>query len=290
MHALKGDFMKKYCVLYNPYSASGKGEILATKLKHILGDELYFISTSHIKNYNEFFDFTSDDIILCGGDGTLNHFVNDIRNINYNNRIYYYPCGSGNDFFNDIGKDKLKPIEITDYIKNLPVVIFNDEEHFFLNGVGMGLDGYCCENVNEQKNNNKKGNYTLTALKGILYDYKPVNAHVNVDEHHYDFKNVWLAPTMKGKFYGGGMKVAPNQDRNSDSLSLVVVHDVSRVKLLSILPTVFSGNHIKKDKVVTVLEGQNIDVEFDCACSIQLDGETFDNVSKYSAKIYSKRK
>ena len=133
-------------------------------------------------------------------------------------------------------------------------------------------------------------NYSLTALKGILYDYKPVNAHVNVDERHYDFKNVWLAPTMKGKFYGGGMKVAPNQDRNSDRLSLVVVHHVSRIKLLSILPTVFSGNHIKKDKVITVLEGQNIDVEFDCVSSIQLDGETFDNVSKYSVKIYSKRK
>ena len=287
---LKGDFMKKYCVLYNPYSASGKGEILANKLKNIWNDKLYFISISHIKNYNEFFDFTSDDIILCGGDGTLNHFINDIRNINYNNRIYYYPCGSGNDFFTDIGKDKSRPIEITDYIKNLPVAIFNDEEHLFLNGVGMGLDGYCCKYVNDQKNNNKKGNYTVAALKAISREYKPGNVHINVDGNQYDFKNVWLAPTMKGKYYGGGMKVAPNQDRNSEFLSLVVVHDVSKIKLLSILPTVFSGNHIKKDKVVTVLEGQNIDVEFDSVTPIQLDGETFDDVYKYSAKIYSKTK
>lgn len=282
--------MKRYCVLYNPYSSSGKGEVLANKLKHILDDKLYFIPTSYIKNYNEFFNYVFDDIILCGGDGTLNCFVNNTRDINYNNKIFFYPCGSGNDFCNDIGKDKSKPFEITSYIKNLPVTIFNDEERFFLNGVGMGLDGYCCKYVNDQKNNNKKGNYTLAALKGILYNYEPANVHVNVDGRDYDFKNVWLAPTMKGKFYGGGMKVAPNQDRNSDSLSLVIVHDVSRIRLLSILPTVFSGNHIKRDKVVTVLEGQNIDVEFDCASSIQLDGETFDNVYKYSAKIYSKRK
>ena len=47
-----------------------------------------------------------DEVILCGGDGTLNIFVNDIKDMDVKNTIYYYASGSGNDFAKDIGHNK----------------------------------------------------------------------------------------------------------------------------------------------------------------------------------------
>ena len=36
-------------------------------------------------------------------------------------------------------------MEIGKYLKNLPQVEVNGKKYLFLNGVGYGIDGYCCE-------------------------------------------------------------------------------------------------------------------------------------------------
>lgn len=41
--------------------------------------------------------------ILCGGDGTLNRFINDLGGVKLSCEILYFPGGSGNDFAHDIG-------------------------------------------------------------------------------------------------------------------------------------------------------------------------------------------
>ena len=46
------------------------------------------------------------DIVLCGGDGTLNRFINDSDGYPYENPLYYYGTGSGNDFLRDLGKEQ----------------------------------------------------------------------------------------------------------------------------------------------------------------------------------------
>ncbi len=40
-----------------------------------------------------------DKLVICGGDGTLNRFINDFDLSCISNEIYYYATGSGNDFF-----------------------------------------------------------------------------------------------------------------------------------------------------------------------------------------------
>lgn len=53
--------------------------------------------------------------------------------------------------------------------------------------------------------------------------YKSTTATVTVDDNKpVTIKKAWLAPTMKGKYYGGGMKVTPFQDRNSSDKKFLV--------------------------------------------------------------------
>ena len=91
----------------------------------------------------------------------------------------------------------------------------------------------------------------MLAVKALLFQYKPCNATVNVDGKEYNFKNVWLATTMKGRFFGGGMKIAPNQDRfdKDNKLSVIIVHNLNKLSIIKLFPTIFEGKHIKYKKI-----------------------------------------
>ena len=281
--------MEKKYVLYNPHASNGRGEEQAKALTGKLDGEVVFQDITTIGTYAEFFaDMSENDVvILCGGDGTINRFVNDTKDIDIRNSIYYYPAGSGNDFAHDLeATAETSPICIDEYIKDLPTVTVNGKKSYFINGVGYGVDGYCCEEGDRLRaTTDKKIDYTGIAIKGVLFKYKPTNATVIVDGVKHEFKKVWIAPTMNGRFYGGGMMPTPDQDRrNADgTLSVMVFAGTGRISTLVIFPSIFKGEHVKHTKAVTVLTGKDITVKFDAPRALQIDGETVTGVTEYRA-------
>ncbi|MBR6348626.1 MAG: hypothetical protein IKR80_06745 [Spirochaetales bacterium] len=280
-----------YYILFNPKASGNKGTQKAKELEGILKDaELVFRSVLEIDNYKNFISsLTEDDkIVVVGGDGTLNRFINDIRGLKVTNDIYYYPAGTGNDFLRDLGLEgKVGPHKINKYLEDLPRVIVDGKDWLFLNGVGYGIDGYCCEEADKLHAAGQIDiNYTSIAIKGLLGRFKPRNAKVSVDDKEYSFRNVWIAATMNGRYYGGGMKCAPAQDRlNPDrKVSLVIFRGRSKLATLAVFPSIFSGEHVKHIKRVMVFEGHDIRVEFDKPCALQIDGETVLNISSYEVK------
>ncbi len=274
-------------VLYNPLAGKGKNDEKINNLYNILTDEIELYDITKEETYDEVLPSMAaeDYIVICGGDGTLNRFVNRMDTIE--NEVYFYPLGSGNDFARDIGMDKSeRPFPITQYIKNLPTVTVNGTDTYrFVNGVGYGIDGYCCMVGNERRRKNKKVNYLLIALKGFISGYKPADAVVTIDGERFEYKKLWLAPTMIGRFFGGGMKVTPDQDRGKGLLSTMVFHDAGKLYALWRFPTIFPGKHIKYKRKVKIFTGKSISVEFSNPSALQIDGETITNVRSYSAKM-----
>ena len=224
-------------------------------------------------------------ITILGGDGTLSNFASNYQKCKINNPIYLFHGGSGNDFLNDIAKGKME-IQINKYLQNIPYVIINDKEYRYINNVGYGIDGQVCEEADILKAKGKKKiSYTMIALKLLLGKYKTRKAKITVDGITKEYNHVWLAASMNGQYYGGGMMVAPGQDRLSNTLSLVVMSCKNRLIALINFPKIFKGNLIKKKKLVHIYKGKEIEVEFDIPCALQIDGETFLNVSKYKAYI-----
>lgn len=274
-------------VLYNSLAGKGKTEEKIKKLPDIITDEIRFFDITKEETYDVVIPSMEKDdyIVVCGGDGTLNRFVNRIDT--FENEVYFYPMGSGNDFARDIGMDKVeRPFPITEYIKNLPTVTINGTDTYrFVNGVGYGIDGYCCMVGNDNRKKNKKVNYILIALKGFAGGYAPADAKVTIDGETVEYKKVWLTPTMMGKYFGGGMKVTPDQDRRSGVLSTLVFHDAGKLYALWRFLSVFSGKHVKYKKKIKVFTGKNVSVEFSNPSALQIDGETILNVKSYSASI-----
>lgn len=285
----KGVFAMKY-VLYNP--KAGQGVTAESVNMSNFDESISYLNVTEIDNYADWFASIEPDadIILCGGDGTLNRFVNATKDIKFENKFYLYPVGSGNDFIRELGinKEQAASFCIDDYVKNLPTVTVNGEDHLFINGVGYGIDGYCCEEGDKLKASSDKAvNYTAIAIKGLLFHYKPTNAKITVDGNEYEFKNVWLAPTMNGKYYGGGMIPAPEQKRLDEDkkLSVMVFCGKSKLKTLMIFPSLFKGEHVKHKKAVSVLSGKEIKVEYDRPTPLQIDGETILGVTSYTARV-----
>ena len=73
----------KYLCLFNPLAGNGKGAMAAEELMPLMkGDKLEFCDLTKIKDFKEFFEKAGDTpLILCGGDGTLNRFINDTDGI-----------------------------------------------------------------------------------------------------------------------------------------------------------------------------------------------------------------
>ena len=280
-----------YYILFNPKAGAGTGETTARKLDELLkGEKLTYLSVFDIKDYRSFLaELNEDDkIVIVGGDGSLNYFVNDIRGMELKNEVYFFAGGTGNVFLNDLGKDpEHGPYEITKYLKDLPSVKVNGQNWLFINGVGYGIDGYCCEVADQMHAAGETNvNYASIAIKGLLGKFKPRNAKITVDGKEYKFRKVWIAATMNGRYYGGGMNNAPKQDRLNPErkLSLVVFHGSGKLKTLMIFPSIFKGEHVNHTKQVAVFEGYDITVEFDGPCALQIDGETVLAVTEYNAR------
>lgn len=274
--------MKYY--LYNPKSNNG---ILPEYLK----DKKYEDATKI--DYQKFFDSLKkgDEVVLVGGDGTINYLINHVDVEKLKNKVYFKPAGTGNDFLRDIERKADEEIDLDPFIHDLPTVKVNGITAKFINGIGYGIDGYCCETADKMKADGYEGeiNYAGIAIKGLLFHFKPKTATVTVDGKEYIFKKTWIAATMKGRFYGGGMMIAPAQDRKDKTVSLVTYMTGSKLKALISFPSIFKGEHVKKEKMVKVITGRKIKVSFDVPCALQIDGDTVLNVKEYEVIAWKEK-
>ncbi len=279
-------------ILFNPFADNNNGENnVKTTLKTMKKEyqEGILISLKDL-DYKEFFSKLDkeDKVILFGGDGTLNRFVNEVY------RKYELPCkfflhiaGTGNDFANDTKEefDEDGLLYLNEKIKFLPKIRVKGQEYYFVNGIGYGIDGECCRVADEMKAKGKKKiNYTKIVIKLLLFKYKCPNAHVLVDGKEYNFSKTILAASMFGRYYGGGMKVAPDQDRNSKLLTFCgFTRKRGKLGTLIIFPSIFTGEHVKYTDITTLIKGKTIEVSFDRPMALQIDGEVIKDVTSYVA-------
>ena len=239
-----------------------------------------------LKNINK-----EDRVIILGGDGTLNHQINSIPDLdNLPCDFYLYPSGTGNDFFNDV-KDKqdakTKLIKLNEYFFNLPYIEVKGKTYRFINGIGYGIDGECCKKAEEMKAKGEKDiDYAKITIGLLMNGFVAPKSIVKVDGKEIGtFKKTYISAAMNGKYYGGGMMVAPSQVRGSNLLSSVVIHGRGKLGTLILFPTLFKGTHIKKKKAVSLVQGKTIEVSFDRPTALQIDGEAIPDVTSYKAYI-----
>ena len=276
-------------ILFNPLSSNGAGKKHVEIIENLLKNEnkeyeiIDLVEAAKNVSFYAAKIHREDTLIIVGGDGTLHHFVNGIRSIQNNSKVYLYRGGTGNDFSRDFPKETL--IDITESIKNLPVVRVNGNEELFLNGCGFGVDGEVCSMM-ENKSTKKKGlNYFKSAIM-LLKKFKRYDLEIEVDGVRHTYKNVWLTVVNHGKYFGGGMKVTPMSDRNDRVLEACVIHSVSFWKLLLIFPLIFIGKHMWfKEVGISIIKGVHFRLNASTPQVFQTDGEVRKDVKQFEIEI-----
>ena len=275
-----------YYVLHNPKSNKGLSRLkVAALIKKIKKThEVKKVNVIRILNQEKEFlkELTIDDaLVICGGDGTINRFVNGIIGAEIICKVFIYQCGSGNDMSRDFKKGMF---EVTQVFKNLPKVKINGEKDAtFINGIGMGFDAQVCLKKEEYSKKKSKKGYAAIALES-LKDFNPYPLDIEIDGENVHFNNVLLFVVNHGKYFGGGMKIAPKATRFDSKLDLVIVHDLTKFKFLMLFLTIFPGAHILFKKYVYYKQASSfkinhIDVDF-----AQLDGEITTDIKTLEIK------
>lgn len=274
-------------VLFNPLSNNGRGEDCVAKAVRAVGGKAVCVDVTRSDVHALVAGLTEkDSLVLCGGDGTLNRFVNDVADLPMPYTFYLMRSGTGNDFIKDLDTPaEQRLIPINDYVADLPTVEIEGKIYRFLNNVAFGVDGEVCQMADKMKSQGKqKINYTAIALRLLLFSYLPPNATVTIDGVTRHYKHVWMTPVMNGRYFGGGMQVAPMQNRMADHLSVICVHHSPRLKVLLRFPTIFAGKHIRYREMIDWHYGHEIKVVFDRPMAAQIDGETIPGVTTFVAR------
>lgn len=229
----------------------------------------------------------NDRVLICGGDGTLMRLANALEGAAYAAQIYLWKSGTGNDFLCDLGKNEdADPVLLNPYLTDLPHVKVGGKTYRYVNGIGFGLDGMVCEVTDKLKAQGvKKINYAMESIKLLLGGFKCPSGTVTVDGESKHYKKIWIASAMYGQYYGGGMRVAPEQKRGGKTLTCCVWHSSGKLTTLMHFPKIFTGEHVQYKKTIDVFTGKKIKVEFDKPTALQIDGETVSGVTSYTAWI-----
>ena len=275
-------------ILYNPLANGGNGLVGIDRVQAAYAaqsPELLDITTLDARAFLTGLS-ADDQVILCGGDGTINRLVNALDGLCPEVPIYVWRFGTGNDFLRDVTEQSQEQsVLLNDYIRNLPATEVQGRRIRFINNCCCGVDGLVCELAEKRKLIHRKSrvNYTALAVRSVLFDYRTTSARVTVDGETREYKKVWMASVMNGRYVGGGMKLAPEQDRRSGELCCIVWHGCGRLKTLLNLTKVFDGSHASCP-MFEMRYGREVEIELDDPTAMQLDGEVVSGVTRYTAR------
>lgn len=267
-------------IIINATAGKGLGkekiEILIQVLKeHRLEYRLHYSEYhGHVKILAAEYASCSTKIITLGGDGTIQEAIEGLISVDWPCPLAIIPTGTGNDF--------AKTLKIPlDYTNALHLALSGNEKLYYLgicnskyfaNVVSTGIDAEIVKNrLLLKKVLYGPLSYLISSILTILI-YKPREYMIVTDFASYK-GSYYLIAVGNGNFYGNGMNVTPEGSPSSKMLNLVLVRKTNRFRLLTLLPTIYTGKHILSPYAESILTSS---VKITCLTGEQLinsDGE-----------------
>ncbi len=222
-------------------------------------------------------------IIIVGGDGTIYEFLNGFTNRKI--PLSFLLGGSGNDFARGCSIEGTSEAILKRVVSQHNPVIYwpstyetDFKKKIFANSIGFGFDALIAKKTNQSTAKtflNKFGlgklSYIYTLIKGLI-NFKPLNITVNVNGLKKELKQCWIASASNHPYVGGGMKLAPQAANNEDEFTVILIHSISRLKVMLLFATVFSGLHTRL-KEVEQIDTNRVEFIFEEQINFQVDGE-----------------
>lgn len=272
----------KILFIVNPVAGKGQAKRMVPDIKKMMADVddadydiCYTEKAGHATSIARDGANQGYDIIYAvGGDGTVNEVMNGL--VGTDSALAILPGGSGNDFIRTVdGKDDGDNI-IKDTIngtkKLIDVGIINGR--YFINISSVGFDAEVVLATERFKKLCLSGSAAYIAgLISTIFTRKPSRVKIAMDGIEIE-KEILLTAVANGKYYGGGMKAAPDAVFDDGLFDVCVIEKVSKLKMLLLFPQFIKGRHARF-KEVSFYKSKKVCIKSQKPIAVNVDGEVY---------------
>jgi YegS/Rv2252/BmrU family lipid kinase len=291
----------EWMVVVNPNAGSGKGKrdwgiISALLAKYGISYKYVFTERSKhaIVLAHDCILKGCRNIIVVGGDGTLNEVVNGVfsQDICQPQEVVLamIAVGTGNDWGKMFNiphsyeesikiirnrKVRAQDVGIVEYINgNQP------EKRHFLNIAGMGFDALVVQRTNRQKEAGKTGKaiYLVNLLRSLII-YKPTHIELTIDEQNIS-RDIFTISVGIGRYSGGGMLQTPRAIPDDGLFDITLIKKIGKGDIILSLKKLYDGSILTHHKIEGYKAGK-IRIRTNPQLYVEADGETLGHSPSY---------
>lgn len=259
-------------IFVHPPAGNGKALQAAALIEKLLAEKNILFSTYR----NRWPDTIAahDQAWIVGGDGTLNYFINQYRQIDI--PLVIFKGGTGNDFAWQLYGDMDIPQQVARALTAAPQLadagICNGK--LFVNSVGIGFDGEVLRSMGAIRQMGGHLGYWWVVIKKI-FRFKEFYFTIHADGKQFSNKFL-LVNIANASRTGGGFLISPQAKMNDGALNLVLCKPLRLLQRLRFLPVIEKGKHLQLP-FITHQQIHHIQVCCSTSAFAQLDGELIQN-------------
>ena len=228
------------------------------------------------------------NIIVVGGDGTLNEVVNGIFTQAHvpTDRVVLamIPVGTGNDWcrmFN-IPNDYKQAIKLITkrkiFIQDTGTIKYvssegSEKTRYFINMAGMGFDALVAKKTNKQKDLGKSNpmSYVVNILSS-LFLYTSTKVTILLDNEKIT-SDIFSMSVGICQYNGGGMKQAPGALPDDGLFDMTLIKPIGKFKIIRNIIKLFDGTFTRLPEVSTYRSSKII-IHSEPRMFMEADGES----------------
>jgi len=229
------------------------------------------------------------DIVICGGDGTVNHIASALLGVNVN--IGIIPAGSGNGlaFAAKIPKSTARALQIVFNGKSEYIDAFYINDQFSCMLCGVGFDAQVAHDFSLEK---KRGLATYVKQSMIHFlKATPYVFDIVINEKSFSTEAFFISVANSNQF-GNNFTIAPKASLNDGLLDIIVVKRMSKLKLLwAVLQQIRFGQVWQSEEInfhkkeVLYFQTDRLVIHNPMLAALHIDGEPAQTHKKFSIKI-----
>jgi diacylglycerol kinase (ATP) len=189
-------------------------------------------------------------LIVAGGDGTMHQAAQGLAGGAC--ALGVVPLGTGNDLAGTLGVpaalDAAVERALAGSVRRLDLLRIG--ETVSVSYAGVGFDSEVTRFANQVRRLRGPLVYVYAVLH-TLATFKPPYLRVDHDGGSFAGRAMFAVAANLPRF-GGGMRIAPEARPDDGWLDLVIVRELSRLRLLAVFPKVYRGTHVRHPAIEIV--------------------------------------
>ena len=213
-------------------------------------------------------------IYACGGDGTLNEVADGAAGYD-NVSVTVFSGGSGNDFVKLFDDPKaFFDLERLLDAEEVTFDLIRCNNTRALNICSVGLDARIGTDVSRYKRLPLLHGFKAYAASTVVNLCKGISEHyvVEIDGQQIDGEQTLIC-ACNGRYYGGGFNPVPEADPADGKLEVLLVRDVSRLKVAEVVGKYKDGKYARYPELIRHFSTDRVKIICDKPTPINLDGE-----------------